>query len=116
MIKRFKTNLKTPKCLLLCIFKDICCNREPAKKNKYCDEHINPQCWGKILPSGRQCKNKVNDQREIYCMQCKKEVEECKEIERSNNEAHKAALNFNPSQLIKPGKPFTLNTMKPLFG
>jgi len=47
--------------------------------------------------------NKVNDQKEIYCKQCKKEVEERKEIERSNNEAHKAALNFNPSQLIKLG-------------
>jgi len=43
-------------------------------------------------------------------------VEEHEEIERSNNEAHKAALDFNPSQIIKQGKPFTLNAMKPLFG
>jgi len=64
----------------------------------------------------RQCKNKVDDQKEIFCKQCKKEVEEHKEIERSNNEAQEAALNFNPSQLIKPGKPFTLNAMKLLFG
>jgi len=70
---------------------------------------------GTILPLGRQCKNKANDQKEIYCKQCKKEVEEHEEIERSNNEAHKAALNFNPSQLIKPGKPFTLNDVMLLF-
>jgi len=105
-----------PKHRCIYVFEDIRCKREPAKKNKYYEEHINPQCLGTILPLGRQFKNKVNDQREIYCMQCKKEVEELKEIERSNNEAHKAALNFNPSQLIKPGKPFTLNAMKPLFG
>jgi len=69
-----------------------------------------------ILPSGRQCKNRVGDNREIYCKQCKEEVEEREEIERSNNEAHEEALNFDPSQIIKLGKPFTLNAMKPIFG
>jgi len=43
-------------------------------------------------------------------------VEEREEIERSNNEAHEAALNFDPSQIIKLGKPFALNAMKPIFG
>jgi hypothetical protein len=104
-----------PKHRCIYVFENIRCNREPAGENKYCDEHINPHCLGTILPLGRQCKNKDNDQKEIYHKQCKKEVEEHKEIERSNNEALKAALNFNPSQLIKPGKPFTLNAMMLLF-
>jgi len=45
-----------PKRRCIYIFEDICCDRELADKNKYCDEHITPQCLNIILPLGRQCK------------------------------------------------------------
>jgi len=43
-------------------------------------------------------------------------VEECEEIERSNNEAHEAALNFDPS--LYPwlvGKDINVNLAKDVF-
>jgi len=59
----------------------------------------------------------------IHCKQCKKEEEEYeeeiirkKEIERIKREKQQETLNFDPSQIINQGKPFTLNTMKLLFG
>jgi len=104
-------------------FQNVLCDKEPAKGNKYCAEHIEPQCARIALPLGRQCKNKVYVPGEIHCKQCKKKEEEYeeetrkeKEIERIKREKQQEALNFDPSQIINQGKPFTLNAMKPLFG
>jgi len=46
----------------------------------------------------------------------KEEIRKEIEIERIKREGHQEALNFDSSQIINQGKPFTLNAMKPLFG
>jgi len=54
-------------------FQNICCNKEHVKGNKYCAEHIEPQCSCITLPLGRQCKNKVYFSGEIHCEKEKEE-------------------------------------------
>jgi len=112
-----------PKCRCIYISYEVRCDKEPTEGNKYCAEHIEPQCGHITLPLGRQCKNKVYAPGERNCKQCKKEEEEYEEeirkdieIERIKRERHQEALNFDSSQIINQGKPFTLNAMKLLFG
>jgi len=47
-----------PKRRCIYIFEDIHCDREPAEKNKYCDEHINPQCLAQFYLWGDNAKIK----------------------------------------------------------
>jgi len=78
---------------------NVCCDKDAAEGNKYCAEHIEPQCARKTLPLGRKCKNKVYVPREIHCKQCMKEEEEYKEEIISEREIERIKRN-NKKPLI----------------
>jgi len=64
-----------PNCICIYTAYDVPCDKNAAEGKEHCDEHIEPQCAFITLSIGRQCKNKVYVPGEIHCKQCKKEEE-----------------------------------------